>query len=160
MVRLPDDGAQFRKRSSEIRSGRGLARRGGRPQISVRGLRKLLLQLHFSSMSGADGARECHLPFEEDRDNAMRRIRSWLGAMTGLTLLAAGLALMDERVRYAFVRLLDGELPGGDIAVAGGGMRDTSTFALQVLRDQSIEYAPLTLFALGAMVLVFFMTRT
>jgi hypothetical protein len=159
-VRGPDEAAQIRKRSSEFRSAAGRASYRGCPEIPARGFRKLLLHLHFLSMSGAGVARECHLPFEKIETNAMRRIRSSLGALTGLTLLAAGLALMDDRVRYAIVRLLDGELPGGDIAAAGGGMRDTSTFALQLLRDQSMEYAPLTLFALGAMVLVFFMTRT
>jgi hypothetical protein len=90
----------------------------------------------------------------------MRRIRSFLGAGAGLTVLAAGLAMIDERVRYAVLHLLQGEGPGGEIAVAGSGMRETSTVALQVVRDQSIEYAPLTLFAIGALALVLFMTRT
>jgi hypothetical protein len=90
----------------------------------------------------------------------MRRIRSFVGAAAGLTILAAGLAMIDDRVRYAVVRLLQGELPGGEVAAAGSGVRETSSIALQVIRDQSIEYAPLTLFAIGAIVLVLFMTRT
>jgi hypothetical protein len=90
----------------------------------------------------------------------MRRIRSVLGAGAGLTVLAAGLAMIDDRVRYAVMGLLQGEVPGGEIAVAGSGVRETSAVALQVIRDQSMEYAALTLFAIGALALVLFMTRT
>jgi hypothetical protein len=159
-MRRRDDSAQFGKRSSEfgVHAARAL---DGALWRCRRDASVTCCSTYVSGWSPVwAGRRNALCPFLKIEVSAMRRIRSWAGAAAGLTLLVAGLAMMDERVRYALVRLLDGEVPGGDIARAGGGMRDTGTFALQVLRDQSIEYAPLTLFAIGAMVLVFFMTRT
>jgi hypothetical protein len=90
----------------------------------------------------------------------MRRARSWIGAAAGLLVLAGTLAIIDERVRYAMVSFVNGTTPAGEIAAASESLEDTVTLVMQAIRDQSIEHAPLTLFAIGAMALVLFMTKT
>jgi hypothetical protein len=90
----------------------------------------------------------------------MRRAKSIIGAAAGLLVLAGGLAIIDERVRFSFMRMLEGGAPTGDVAHAASSLEDMSYLVLSAIRDQSIEHAPLTLFAIGAMVLVLFMTRT
>jgi hypothetical protein len=90
----------------------------------------------------------------------MRRAKSIMGAAAGLLVLAGGLAIIDERVRFSFMRMLEGGAPTGDVAQATSSLEDMSYLVLSAIRDQSIEHAPLTLFAIGAMVLVLFMTRT
>jgi hypothetical protein len=92
--------------------------------------------------------------------NGMRRARSWIGAAAGLLVLAGTLAIIDERVRHAMVNVVNGTTPSGEIAAASQTLEDSVTLVLQAVRDQSIEHAPLTLFAIGAMALVLFMTRT
>ena len=90
----------------------------------------------------------------------MRRARSVLGAAAGLFVLAGGLAVIDERVRFSFMRMIEGGPPTGDVSAAANSLEDLSMLVLNAIRDQSIEHAPLTLFAIGALVLVLFMTRT
>ena len=90
----------------------------------------------------------------------MRRARSILGAAAGLLVLAGGLAAIDERVRFSFMRMIEGGPPTGDVSTAAHSLEDLSMLVLNAIRDQSIEHAPLTLFAIGALVLVLFMTRT
>ena len=48
----------------------------------------------------------------------------------------------------------------GEIAGFGGRMQELGLIAMQAVRDQSIEHAPLTLFALVALVLFTLMIRT
>lgn len=90
----------------------------------------------------------------------MRRVRSVVAAAASLLTLAGGLAIIDERVRYALVHLTDGSGPTGELAQASADLQGTTRLILDAIRDQSIEHAPLTLFAIGAMALVLFMTRT
>jgi len=90
----------------------------------------------------------------------MRRAKSFLGAAAGLLVLAGGLAVIDERVRFTFTRMLEGGAPTGDVSQAASSLEDLTYLILNAIRDQSLEHAPLTLFAIGAMVLVLFMTRT
>jgi len=90
----------------------------------------------------------------------MRRARSAIGAAAGLLVLAGGLAIIDERVRFSLMHLADGNGPGGELAQAKASVQDTIVMVLDAIRDQSIEHAPLTVFVLGAIVLVLFMTRT
>jgi hypothetical protein len=70
------------------------------------------------------------------------------------------MAIIDERVRYSFMRMAEGGAPTGEVADAASSLEDMVMLVLQAIRDQSIEHAPLTLFAIGAMILVLFMTRT
>jgi hypothetical protein len=90
----------------------------------------------------------------------MRRVRSVLGAAAALFVLAAGLAIIDERVRHMFLGIIEGGAPTGEVAIAASSLEDMTILVLDAIRDQSIEHAPLTLFAIGALGLVLFMTRT
>jgi hypothetical protein len=90
----------------------------------------------------------------------VRRVRSALAAVASLIVLAGGMALMDERVRYAIVHLADGNGPTGELAQAHSNIEETARLIVDVIREQSIEHAPLTVFAIGALALVLFMTRT
>ena len=90
----------------------------------------------------------------------MRRAKSIIGAAAGLLVLAGGLAIIDDRVRFSFMRMIEGGPPTGEVSAAASGLEDMTSLVLNAIRDQSIEHAPLTLFAIGALVLVLFMTRT
>ena len=89
----------------------------------------------------------------------MRRTKAILGTAISLITLAVGLAVIDPRVRDEFTRFLHGGTPG-ELAGAGGTLKDLASTTLMAVRDQGMEHAPLTLFAIGAMVLVLFMTKT
>jgi hypothetical protein len=83
-----------------------------------------------------------------------------LTAIAGVGVLVVALAAIDTRVRDQLYALASGRAPTGELADAGQRLHDvTMTIALAV-RDQSIEHAALTIFALGALVLVGFMLRT
>jgi hypothetical protein len=73
-----------------------------------------------------------------------------------LTVLFAILLAVDERVREYAVGLVRRT----DISTAGGRMVDLGGTLLLAARDQSMEHAPLTIFAIAACVLVAFMFRT
>ena len=89
----------------------------------------------------------------------MRRTKAILGTAISLITLAVGLAVIDPRVRDEFTRFLHGGAPG-ELSGAGATLKDLAQTALVAVRDQGMEHAPLTLFAIGAMVLVLFMTKT
>jgi hypothetical protein len=93
---------------------------------------------------------------------AMRRNSVFGGftAAAGFGALVAGLALIDVRVRDELARLLTGHPPSGDFVTVGQRLQTVAAVAVQALRDQSIEHAALVIFALAALVLVLFMTRT
>ena len=80
-------------------------------------------------------------------------------AMGGALALVLGLAVIDDRVRDAIGRLASGRAPAGELATVGDRFQDLLGIAMQAIRDQSIENAPLVIFALAALVLVAFMTR-
>jgi hypothetical protein len=91
----------------------------------------------------------------------MRRFATGaLSAVGGISAVLIGLAAVDERARAEIARVLSGRPPSGEIVAAGGQARELAAVALQAMRDQSIEHAPLVIFALAAMVLVLFMLRT
>jgi hypothetical protein len=90
----------------------------------------------------------------------MRHVRSFLAAAASLLVLAGGLAIIDERVRFSFMQMIEGGGPTGEVSAAASSLEDMTYLVLSAIRDQSIEHAPLTLFAIGALVLVLFMTRT
>src|SRR3954470_164171 len=90
----------------------------------------------------------------------VRRINSGLTAVTGVGVLVVCLAMVDSRVRDQLYGLASGHAPTGELATMGERVHAaTMTFALAA-RDQSIEHAALTVFALGAVVLLAFMMRT
>ena len=89
----------------------------------------------------------------------MRRTKAIIGTAVSLITLAVGLAVIDPRVRDEFTRFLNGGTPG-ELAGAGGTLKDLAGTIVMAVSDQGMAHAPLTLFAIGAMVLVLFMTKT
>jgi hypothetical protein len=83
-----------------------------------------------------------------------------LTALGGVSVLLLGLAAIDERVRGQIVSLLRGGAPSAELASVGEQVEGLAVTVMQALRHQSIEHAPLVIFALAAMVLVLFMLRT
>ncbi len=78
----------------------------------------------------------------------------------GLLALVLGLALVDERVRERISRLFVARTASGEIASAGARLQALAETLTIAVRDQSIEQAPLVIFALAAIVLVLFMLKT
>jgi hypothetical protein len=81
-----------------------------------------------------------------------------LMAVGGVAGLVVGLAAIDVRVREEVVGVLSGHRTG-DVATAGARIERFASTLFEALKDQSLEHAPLTIFALGALVLVLFMLR-
>jgi hypothetical protein len=89
--------------------------------------------------------------------------RPFSGALTtagGLCALLIGLAAIDDRVRDQIARAFTSRGPTDEIATLGSRLSDMALIAAQAVRDQSIEHAPLVIFALAAAILVLLMTRT
>jgi hypothetical protein len=89
-----------------------------------------------------------------------RPISGGVTAIGGVCALVIGLAAIDGRVREQLMQLASGRAPSGELVTAGERVQDLVLTMLQVVRDQSIEHAALTIFALGALVLVLVMLRT
>ena len=89
--------------------------------------------------------------------------RPFAGGLTtagGLLALVIGLAAIDERVRDQIARAFTSRGPSSEITLFGSHLADMAMIAARALRDQSIDHAPLAIFALGAGILVLLMTRT
>ena len=89
--------------------------------------------------------------------------RPFAGGLTtvgGLLALAIGLAAIDDRVRDQFARVFTSRGPTQEITTLGSRLNDIALIAAQAVRDQSIDHAPLVIFALAAAILVLLMTRT
>ena len=89
--------------------------------------------------------------------------RPFSGALTtagGLCALLIGLAAIDDRVRDQIARAFTSRGPTDEITTLGSRLSDMVLIAAQAARDQSIEHAPLVIFALAAAILVLLMTRT
>jgi hypothetical protein len=89
--------------------------------------------------------------------------RPFAGALTaagGLLALVIGLAAIDERVRDQVTRVIQRGGPTEELTTMGARLQDLVAIGAQAVRDQSIEHAPLVIFALAAAVLVLFMLRT
>lgn len=78
----------------------------------------------------------------------------------GIGAIVVGLAIIDERVRSEVAALAAGRASTGELSGVGARIYDLGIVALQAVRDQSIEHAPLTLFALVALMLFVLMLRT
>jgi hypothetical protein len=89
--------------------------------------------------------------------------RTLSGAMTsiaGVCAVVVALAAIDARVREQVTALAAGRGPSGELVTLTQRVQDLTFTVLQAVRDQSIEHAALTIFALGALVLLLFMMRT
>jgi hypothetical protein len=88
------------------------------------------------------------------------KVLNVLLAVGGVGTLLGGLAIVDERVRFQFAHIVTGQGATGEVGNAVAQVQSMASVVLVVLRDQSLAYAPLTIFGLAAVVLVLFMTRT
>jgi hypothetical protein len=81
-------------------------------------------------------------------------------AVAGVGALLLGLAIVDERVRHEFGRMVSGRPPTAEIVSFGGQAKEFVNVLWQAVQDQSVENAPLVIFSVAALVLVVWMTRT
>lgn len=89
-----------------------------------------------------------------------RYASSFITTGAGICAIVVGLAVIDERVRSEVTALVSGRAGTVEIAGFTGRVQELGMVAMQAVRDQSIEHAPLTLFALVALVLFALMLRT
>ena len=78
----------------------------------------------------------------------------------GAMLLVLALVTFDDRVREQITSVFDARNPTDAIAGIGGRITEVVAIVAQAMRSQSLEHAPLVIFALAATVLVLFMLRT
>jgi len=88
------------------------------------------------------------------------KTRGFVTSAAGIGAIVAGLVVIDPRVREQATALVSGRGPTGEFNSVGVRMQEFGLVAMQAVRDQSIEHAPLTLFALAALVLFVLMLRT
>jgi len=89
-----------------------------------------------------------------------RAISDALISMGALAVLLLALVSVDDRVRERITTMLAAPPSSAQIVGAGEKMREVSAIVVSAARDQSIEHAPLMIFAAAATVLVLFMVRT
>jgi uncharacterized membrane protein len=81
-------------------------------------------------------------------------------SMGALVLLLASLVSIDERVREHVTNMLTTPPVSAEIVGAGVRVEQVSALVLKAARDQSVEHAPMVIFAVVATVLVLIMLRT
>lgn len=74
--------------------------------------------------------------------------------------LVLALVLFDDRVRDQLSAVVDPSHPGAALADMGQRINQIASIVAVAARTQSIDHAPLVIFALAATVLVLFMLRT
>jgi hypothetical protein len=87
------------------------------------------------------------------------RTRDVIGSMIGFLSVLGALIFLDPRVGYHLRTLVRGGTPSG-VDQFGDRLGALGDALLIAARDQSIGHAPLLVFSLAAIVLVFFMVRT
>lgn len=91
----------------------------------------------------------------------MRRVvRDGLISMGALVLLLLALVSIDDRVRERVTSLVTTPPSSAEIVGIGDQISDVSHVVMKAARTQSIDHAPLMIFAAVAAVLVLFMVRT
>jgi hypothetical protein len=80
-------------------------------------------------------------------------------AMGGVLALMIGLVAIDGDVREEVFHLFRGGTPA-ELTTAGYYMRHLTSIVILAVKDQSLEHAPLVIFAVAATVLTVFMLRT
>lgn len=88
------------------------------------------------------------------------RMRGGLATAGSLAVILAGMAAMNDRVRDQLHIVVNGRGPSPEITASTHHVESAVLSALDVLRDQSMAHAPLTIFALAAAVLLLVMLRT
>ena len=91
----------------------------------------------------------------------MRRVISdALISVGAVLLLLVALVSIDDRVRERVEGLVATPPRASEIARVGAQIENTSSSIYKAARDQSVEHAPMVIFAVAATVLVLFMLRT
>ena len=91
----------------------------------------------------------------------MRRVLSdALISLGAVLLLLVALVSIDERVRERVERMVTTVPSSSQIGGVGADIENMSTLMYKAVRDQSVEHAPLVIFAVASGVLVLFMVRT
>jgi hypothetical protein len=80
-------------------------------------------------------------------------------AAGGLCALLVGLAAIDDRVRDQVARVFARQGPTAEMASIGSRLEEMAVIVAHAMRDQSLEHAPMVIFAVAALVLVLFLTR-
>ena len=90
----------------------------------------------------------------------LRRPINIVLATSSLAALVGGLALVDSRVRGQVALILTGRGSSSEAGSAVLYIADSARTVLHVVHDQSMAHAPLATFAIAALVLFVFMTKT
>ena len=91
----------------------------------------------------------------------MRRVlKDALISLGAVLVLLVALVSIDERVRERVERLVTTPPSSSEIVGVGSEIENVSTLMYKAARDQSVEHAPMVIFAVAAVVLVGFMLRT
>jgi hypothetical protein len=85
------------------------------------------------------------------------KLRQWILSMAVFVLVLGGLVSVDQRVRDRFYNLVTG---GDGISSWDDGLVQLGDALVSAVRYQSIENAPLLIFATVGAVLFLFMVRT
>lgn len=88
------------------------------------------------------------------------RLRGGVATAGSLAVILAGMTMMNERVRDQVNVVINGRGPSPEVTASAHQIESAAWAALDVLRDQSMAHAPLTIFALAAAVLLLVMLRT
>ena len=87
-------------------------------------------------------------------------LRGGLTALASISALVGGLALVDARVRAQLTTIFRSGAPTDEVRAFGEQVESLALVVMQAVKDQSLDHAPMVIFALAAIVLVLFMTRT
>jgi hypothetical protein len=105
-------------------------------------------------------AREADVGVSTIKVSAMRRVfGDALVSIGTLVVLLLALVSVDARVRERVSNALFNPSLS-ELADTGSQLRDLSMVVFSAAKDQSVEHAPLMIFAAAATVLVLFMVRT
>lgn len=88
------------------------------------------------------------------------RIRGGMAAAASLALIGTGMVLMNDRIQEQARRVAMGDGLSTDVTASVHRLQRGLFIALDTLRDQSLDHAPLTIFALAAAILLLVMLRT
>lgn len=88
-----------------------------------------------------------------------RSLNGGIAGVAGVAAVIVSLAAIDNRVHDELVALLSGHASTGEFLTLTERLHDFAYTVLQAVRDQSIEHAALTIFAMGALMLLIFMMR-
>ncbi len=89
-----------------------------------------------------------------------RGLREGALSAAGAVALVGALVAVDDRVRQHVLALADGRRGAAELSGFGDRLQDLASIALVAVREQTLDHAPLVVFALAAIVLVMFMLRT